>query len=200
MGTWEAHSILATVETTSSHQALSSPSWISPPSSKLPRVKACWDSKTEAVDKGNSGGMVCRGIGLRGDWYPGNWKAQNASVRILKRVPKVRILTYSHKLIPSPCKDPTSIHTVYLTAQESRTRCTGFKDQEMHLSAGSSLNYMNIIDLLPHIYEIAEKSLQIFFEGNNMMMNAVITFWESVTKCQTITFFTTHSNDKLSWC
>jgi hypothetical protein len=91
-----------------------------------------------------------------------------------QRVPKVRILTYSHKLIPSPCKDPTSIQTAYLTAQESRTRCTRFKDQEMRLSAVTSLNYLDLIDLLPHIYEIAEKSPQKQFEGN-MMMNAVIT-------------------------
>jgi hypothetical protein len=91
-----------------------------------------------------------------------------------QRVPKVRILTYSHKLTPLPCKDPTSIHTAYLIAQESGTTCTGFKDQEMHLSADSSLNYLDIIDLLPHIYEIAEKSPQNKFEGN-MMMNAVIT-------------------------
>ncbi len=48
-----------------------------------------------------------------------------------------------------------------------------------------------------YIYEIAEKTPQKQFEGN-IMMNAVVTLWDLLTKCQTITSIT-HGSDKLSW-
>jgi hypothetical protein len=48
-----------------------------------------------------------------------------------------------------------------------------------------------------YIYEIAEKTPQKQFEGN-IMMNAVITLWELLTKCQTITSIT-YGSDKLPW-
>jgi hypothetical protein len=47
-----------------------------------------------------------------------------------------------------------------------------------------------------YIYEITEKSLKHF--ENNMTFIAVITLWELLTNCQTLTFIM-NSSDKLSW-
>jgi len=46
-------------------------------------------------------------------------------------------------------------------------------------------------------YEIAEKSPQQRLQ-DNMIMSAARTLWESLIKCQTITFIT-NSSDKLQW-
>jgi hypothetical protein len=49
---------------------------------------------------------------------------------------------------------------------------------------------------IPCIYEIANKYPQQQFKSN---MNAIITSWKWLTKCQTIITFITNTSDELLW-
>ncbi len=67
----------------------------------------------------------------------------------------------------------------------------------LHHTVGHPLAAMPNKNII-HNYEIAEKSPKHQLEAN-MTENAVITLWELLSKCQTITFFITNSIDELPW-